>query len=90
MECYDEKYPDEVLRGIDGSLATAVSALRCARDRIYSQLEKDAPYNNVNTTDPTKSVMSYADWDKYEYGAHMAINYIDSLIAELIDACVKS
>lgn len=41
---YDEKYSDEVLRSIDGTLATCVHALRSVRDSL------DEAAENVHTT----------------------------------------
>lgn len=81
MDSYDERYPDEVLRGIDGSLADTIAALRCARHRIYEQLEKD-----------TSSLIGLSPNLKHGYscGSQMAIRQINFLIQELIDACVKS
>lgn len=77
---YDEKYPDEVLRGIDGSLAMCISALRTARCRI------DVKMDNISFTCPNNTP---SELHLYEAGLEAAIDEIDDLIVELIDACTK-
>lgn len=77
---YDEKYSDEVLRSIDGTLATCVQALRSVRDSL------DEAAENVHTTHLYSSEeykAAYAD------GLCCAMDEIDDLIKKLIDACTE-
>ena len=77
---YDEKYSDEVLRSIDGTLATCVQALRSVRDSL------DADSENVHTTHLYSSEeykSAYAD------GLCCAIDEIDDMIKQPIDACTE-
>lgn len=77
---YDEKYPDEILRDIDGSLAMCVAALRTVRCRIDDKIDNISFTCLNNTPD---------ELHLYEAGLEAAIDEINDLIAELIDACTR-